>query len=74
MSCYFRHMKDVFTEAGVSVTPANKQRLDQAIHAAVGVRYKQCMPDCWSKVKIALGHPAMRAALVRALKQAHRYP
>lgn len=68
MSCYFRYLKGVFAEAGVSVTPANKQRLDQAIHAAVGVPYKRCMPDCWSQVKRALERPAARAALIVAIK------
>ena len=70
MSCYFRYLHELFAEAGVTVSPANKHQLDQAIHAAVGVAYKHCMPDCWSKVKVALQRPAQRAALVAALKRA----
>ena len=31
MSCYFRHLKDVLSEAGIEVTPANKKQIDQAI-------------------------------------------
>ena len=69
MSCYFRYLNDLFAEAGVRATPANKRELDQAIHRAVGVPYKHCMPDCWSKVKAALQQPAKRTALVAALKR-----
>lgn len=68
MSCYFRYMKDVLAEAKVTVTPANKRDLDQAIHAFVKVQYKQCMPDCWSKVKAIMAQPARRAGLVKALQ------
>lgn len=45
MSCYFRYLKSLFEEAGVHVTPDNKRRLDQTIHAFVRVQYKRCMPD-----------------------------
>ena len=81
MSCYFRYLNDVLAEAGVTVTPANKRQLDRAVHRAVGVPYKHCMPargkkagaggpDCWSQVKVALQQPATRAALVAALQRA----
>ena len=71
MSCYFRYLNDVFTEAGIRVTSANKQALDQAVHTFVQVGYKACMPPCWSKVKIVLQNPAQRAKLVAALKRLH---
>ncbi len=69
MSCYFRYLKDVFAEAGVTATSANKQQLDQAVHAFVAVAYKRCMPDCWSKVKMVLDNPFQRAKLVAVLKR-----
>ena len=69
MSCYFRYLKELFSEAGVTVTPANKRRLDQAIHAHVGVTYKKCMPDCWSKVKSTIQDRKKRTALIHALKK-----
>jgi hypothetical protein len=37
VSCYFRHMGVVFTEAGLEVTQENRKEVDRAIHAAVGV-------------------------------------
>ena len=69
MSCYFRYLNDVFAEAGIRVTDANKQALDQAIHSFVQVGYKTCLPDCWSKVKVVLQNPFQRAKLVAALKR-----
>ena len=71
MSCYFRHLRELFLDAGVAVTPANKQALDKALHAAVGVSYKRCMgaDGCWPKVKAAAADPVKRRTLVRALKQ-----
>ena len=71
MSCYFRYLKEVFAEAGITVTPANKRQLDRTIHAHVGVPYKHCMPDCWSKVKTVIQEPKKRAALVIVLKRAN---
>ena len=50
MSCYFRHMKDVLSEAGVEVTAANKKQVDQALHQIVGVTYKDC-PATWKALK-----------------------
>lgn len=46
MSCYFRHLKDIFAEAGIEVTASNKRQVDQAIHRLVGVKYKEC-PAAW---------------------------
>ena len=80
MSCYFRYLKDVFADAGIRVTPATKRRLDEAIHAFVGVPYKHCMPapptdkrragpDCWSNVKTALHNASRRRAFITALKR-----
>ena len=42
MSCYFRHMKDIFEEAGINVTESNKKEVDKAIHKIVNVSYKNC--------------------------------
>ena len=50
MSCYFRHMKDVLSEAGIQVTPGNKKQVDKAIHDIVDVAYKDC-PTTWKKLK-----------------------
>jgi predicted Fe-Mo cluster-binding NifX family protein len=50
MSCYFRRMKDVLSEAGIEVTAANKKQVDQALHQIVGVTYKDC-PAAWKALK-----------------------
>jgi hypothetical protein len=50
MTCYFRHMNDVFDKAGVTVTKENKKDIDRAIHNIVGVEYKNC-PAAWKEVK-----------------------
>lgn len=50
MTCYFRHLKQVFEKAGIEVTPENKKELDRIIHNIVSVNYKNC-PATWKQVK-----------------------
>jgi hypothetical protein len=50
MTCYFRHLKDVFDKAGVTVTKENRQDIDRTIHRIVGIEYKNC-PATWKEVK-----------------------
>ena len=50
MSCYLRHIQDILDEAGIVVTTANRKQIDQAVHQAVGVAYKNC-PATWKKIK-----------------------
>jgi molecular chaperone GrpE (heat shock protein) len=70
MSCYLRHMKDVLDEAGIVVTPANRKQVDQAVHQAVGVAYKDC-PTTWKKVKQDItGDENKRRALIEQIKTA----
>ena len=70
MSCYFRHMKDVFEEIGVDVTPENKKAIDAAIHKIVKVEYKQC-PDAWKKIKEEIRtDPKKRDRFVAKLRKA----
>lgn len=70
MSCYLRHMKDVLDEAGIVVTPANRKQVDQAVHKAVGVAYKDC-PTTWKKVKQDIkGDEKKRLVLVEQIKAA----
>jgi hypothetical protein len=47
MSCYFRHLKELFAGTGIIVTPENKKRIDAVIHEIVRVKYKNC-PDAKS--------------------------
>ena len=53
MTCYFRHLKEVFDKAGIEVTKENKRDLDRAIHAHMGVEYKDCS-STWRAVKASL--------------------
>jgi len=50
MTCYFRHLKEVFKKAGIEVTSKNKHDVDRIIHNIVDVEYKSC-PSAWREVK-----------------------
>jgi hypothetical protein len=70
VSCYFRHLKDIFAEAGIEVTPGNKKQIDRAIHQFVGVEYKEC-PATWRKLKEeVLAEPKKRRELISKVKAA----
>lgn len=72
MSCYFRHIRDIFDDAGIEITAANKKDIDRAIHKIVGVRYKDC-PSAWKKIKQHfLADDRSRRILVMKLKSALR--
>jgi hypothetical protein len=50
MTCYFRHLEEVFKKAGIEVTSQNRPEIDRIIHDIVGVDYKNC-PAAWKQVK-----------------------
>jgi len=50
MTCYFRHIQQIFKKAGVEVTAENKRKIDGVIHEIVSVEYKNC-PAAWREVK-----------------------
>ena len=50
MTCYFRHLREVFNKAGIEVTKENKREIDRVIHGIVGVEYKNC-PAAWRELK-----------------------
>jgi len=50
LTCYFRHLGQVFDKAGIEVTSENKREIDRLIHGIVGVAYKNC-PAAWREVK-----------------------
>jgi hypothetical protein len=69
MSCYFRHIKHLFAEAGLEITPDNKKAVDRAIHRMVGVDYKDC-PATWKRVKARfLSDDTTRKKFVEKLKR-----
>lgn len=71
MSCYFRHLKGIFAEAGIQVTSSNRKQVDQALHQIVGVEYKEC-PSAWKKLKLELADERKRQELIRKLQNAVR--
>ena len=50
MTCYFRHLKSVFNELGITITKENRKEIDRAIHDYVRSEYKNCSVT-WKKVK-----------------------
>ncbi len=50
MTCYFRHIKDIFVEIGVEVTKENKREIDKKIHELLGIEYKRCS-STWREFK-----------------------
>jgi hypothetical protein len=50
LTCYFRHLQEVFKKAGITVTTENKREVDKVIHTIVGVKDKDC-PSAWREVK-----------------------
>ena len=69
MSCYLRRVKDILDEAEIEVTPGNRKKIDQVIHKAVEVAYKDC-PTAWKKVKQEImGDQQRRADLSRSLSR-----
>jgi hypothetical protein len=69
MSCYFRHLKEIFAEAGVEVNADNRKDLDRAIHAILDVQYKDC-PTTWKAIKAATASPEGRRRFIESLKTA----
>lgn len=71
MSCYFRHMQDLFAEAGIGVTKENRRDLDRILHELVDVTYKNCS-QAWKGIKGFTGDEKLRRKLVEGLKS--RWP
>lgn len=70
MTCYFRHLQQVFEKAGLEVTKETKREIDKAIHSVVGVGYKNCSA-AWKEVKKRLAEDEERfvSELRKALPQ-----
>ena len=69
MSCYFRHMKDIWEEAGIEITPKNKKDIDRIVHGIMEVEYKNCSPT-WKAIKEqVLGDEKARKRFVKKLQE-----
>jgi hypothetical protein len=63
-------MKDILGEAGITVTPSNKNQIDQAFHQIAGVTYKDC-PAAWRRLKQDLtSDEQKRREIIRKLQAA----
>jgi len=69
MTCYFRHIRNIFKKAGIEITDQNKREIDRVIHSIVKVEYKNC-PATWREVKkrLAEDQEAFVSELRTALK------
>lgn len=72
MSCYFRHLKDILSDAGIEVTPSNKKQIDRIIHNILGVTYKDC-PATWKRLKQEIvGNEQKQQDFIKKLQNAIR--
>ena len=69
MSCYLRHLNQVFNTAGIKVTAENRKKADLAVHRIMGTVYKDC-PLTWKKLKDeVLSDEKKRSAFLARMKQ-----
>ncbi len=70
MSCYFRHLKDIFNEAGTKITSSSRKQIDRTIHDIVEVTYQDC-PNTWKKLKQKIiGDEQKRLDFIKELRDA----
>ena len=51
MSCYLRHLRDVFEALGLDYDRSNRARVDDAVRAVLGVGHDASCPQVWAAVK-----------------------
>lgn len=68
MSCYFRHLGDLFEEAGIEAKKENRKALHAHIAGIVGDAEAHC-PATWKLVKQWRDDPARRARLIVGIRQ-----
>jgi len=69
MTCYFRHLQEIFEEARITVTKENRKKIDETIHNIVGVDYKNC-PETWKQVKTMISKAESRQLFISKLVDA----
>jgi len=50
VTCYFRHLGEIFQKAGIAVTSQNRKEIDKVMQRLVGMDGKHC-PEVWREVK-----------------------
>jgi len=67
VTCYFRHLQEIFEQANIQVTRENRKEIDRVLHEIVGVGYKDC-PSAWRGLKNRLKDERSKLELVAELK------
>jgi len=67
MTCYFRHLREIFQEAEIQVTKQNRPEINRIIQTIVHADDKTC-PETWQEVKRHISQD--KKGFVLALKQA----
>ena len=69
MSCYTRHLGDLYAAAGIENTKANRKRADGFIRKMLAMKEEGC-PVVWGEVKSRLADPDRSLELADRLRQA----
>lgn len=69
MSCYTRHLGDLFAAAEIENTKENRKRADSFIREIIGMKEEGC-PAVWREVKTRLADPDKSPELADRLRQA----
>lgn len=69
MSCYTRHLGDLFAAAGIEDTKENRKRADGLIREIIAMAGEGC-PVVWREVKTRLADPDKSLGLADRLRQA----
>lgn len=67
MSCYIRHLSDVFAELGVENNKDNRKMMDKSIRKVLKTE-KSC-PEVWKQLKGVLADGKKKKVLVSKLKK-----
>ncbi len=67
MSCYIRHLKEIFEKAGIEFTKENKRQADKHFKRWLG---KATCSETWKELKPRLENPAKKEEIIKDLQAA----
>ena len=68
MSCYTRHLEELFNDIGFPFTKENKKVGDALIRKVLRMSKADC-PDVWRKLKTVLADKDKKKSLIEKLKK-----
>lgn len=68
MSCYIRHLTDLFAQEGLEYNKPNRQKVDKKIRDMLDMSSEHC-PEVWKKVKPMLADPEGRQNLQQIVRE-----